>query len=1324
MTFELFKELAETESLNSNYTAAQQLIDLLLSLAKTDLEKAELYNILIVQDTLLANYQQAIQSGCMALRLLDVIVPETNLKTELATLLAANQRILGDRPIASLFDAADMLDPKKIASLELLSNMVVPARYTDSTLFALISVLNVNISLRFGLTPKSTVGYTAYGMVLNSVMGRYQEALEFGELSLRLSERFNAPAQKCQACFMLGHYLNHWVRPLVLADDILDDGISAGLTAGEMQWTGYIFAYKLFQPFYRGVQPEQILAEIPKHLSFTRKTKNQWATDTLLALQLALSFLHHPEQQPDPQDEESFIADCDQHRSFGAKGRYAVLKTQILFLYGREQEALATALQAQELLGFFSSSISVAAYYFYHSLILTALYTKATAEDKKIYLTTVQNNQQQLKIWADNCAENFIHQYLLVEAELARIAGRELESERLYQQAIDASQKNGFIQDEGLANELTSRFYWQRNFKQIADAHLRAARSCYQRWGASAKVHQLDQLFPWLTENRTAEIDLSSDQFDAIAVIKASQAISDKILLPDLLDTLMRIVLENAGADKGCLILPETEGLKLAVTAQVVDGAIKVQQSGMPISGSTLPLSLITYVQRTHENIILDNAQLQGLFADDSYFLQTKPISVLCMPVLRQANLIGLLYLENSLAQGIFTSGRIKVLELLAAQAAISLENAILYRERGLAEEALRVSDEKYRAIFENCGTALAIIEEDTTLSICNREFQKLVGANKSAIEGRMKWSDFVADAEELRMMKEYHQMRRSDPGAAPQTYEFQLLNINQELKDIIVSVTNIPGTKQTLAALLDITDRKRADKQIIKMATIIDQAAEGITLTDKNWVIQYANPAFARITGYSQDEIIGQRTTLLKSSAHNEDFYQIIRDTMLGGDVWSGRIINKKKDGTLYEVDATGSPVLDESGEIVNFVGIQRDITKEIVLENKLRQSQKMEAIGTLAGGIAHDFNNILAAILGYSQLVSNKLPTESPLQSYLQHILGAGNRATELVKQILTYSRQSVQEHKPVRIDQLINEVLTLIRASIPTSVEIVTKVAILPEEAVVLADETQIHQVLMNLCTNAAHAIGANGGTLTLNLTSTDIDAGTASHFPDLPLAAYVKLLIEDSGHGIAPDNLERIFDPYFTTKMVGEGTGLGLSVVQGIVENHGGRINVDSEVGKGTCFTLLLPRVKVVNLLESEDKKTTLPGTEQILFVDDEESLTILGKEMLEYLGYLVTASTSSKDALEIFRAEPDRFALVITDRIMPGLSGDKLAERIHEIRPHIPIILCTGFSGDLSLLRAEVPGVSEIILKPYNVELMSARIRELIDHTHVGADWDI
>ncbi len=1203
LTFNLYKELAEVEYLNSNYVHSKELIDLLLSKAKSDMERAELYNILIVQYTLMAQYGDAIQSGRKALQLLNVSIPEINLEEELSVQIAKYKEILGNRKISSLIDEPEMSDPKKRVSLELLSNMVVPARYTDSVLFALISVINVNLSLKFGPTAKSTVGYTAFGMVLNSVMNNYRDAYEFGELSLKISERFNALSQKCQSCFMLGHYLNHWVKHLKWADDVMNDGFMAGMASGEMQWTGYTLAYKLFQPFYRGVQIGLIQKEIPALLSFTQQTKNQWATDTLLGLKLALSNLDgnissskESEGDFDAAYENKYLAECGDHRSFGAKGRYAVLKAQILYLYGRMHEALKAVSMAQELLGFFSSSISVAELNFYHSLILAALHDDSSDRVKRAYLDRIRANQEPMKTWVAHCEENFKHQYLLVEAEIARISGKELEAGRLYEQSIQSARENGFVQDEGIANELASRFYSRHGLKTVADVYLRKAIACYGRWGAERKLSQLGQQNPWLLQE---EKDAFGQGFkaqighlDAITVVKASQAISGEIVLSSLLETLMRTVIENAGAQKGFLILAHGNDLVIEAKARVEGQEIKVLQPAPSQLASVLPLSVVNYVWRTGESVILDDASDQTMFSSDEYIVTNRPISVLCLPLLRQAHPIGMLYLENSLTKGAFTTGRIAVLELLAAQAAVSLENAALYLERSRAEDALRESEEKYRAIFENSGTALIFVEEDMTISICNKEFERLSGYTKMEVEGLMKWPELVAKEDDLERMKGYHRLRRIDQGEAPQTYEFQFIDRERKLKDVVITVATMPGKKQSLALI--------------------------------------------------------------------------------------------------------------------------RDITQEARLERELRQAHKMEAIGTLAGGIAHDFNNILTAIIGYTDMVHSKVPEGSEEKRQLEQVLKAGSRATDLVRQILAFSRQSEHERKPVQVAPIVKEALKLLRSSLPSTIEIREYISVAPEESVVLADSTQIHQVLMNLATNAAHAMRMQGGVLSVQLSEVEADGSLVSLYPELKPGPYVRVTVSDTGHGVNATVMERIFDPYFTTKDQGEGSGMGLAVVQGIVKSHCGAIMVYSEPGKGSTFHVYLPKIEERAQTEAEVPEELPGGHERILFVDDEKSLVSLGEDMLESLGYNVTAKTSSLEAMEIFHARPNAFDLVVTDMTMPALTGIELAKKFMAIRPDIPIILCTGFSELINEKQSKELGIREFVMKPYVIATFAKTIRRVLD----------
>ena len=388
----------------------------------------------------------------------------------------------------------------------------------------------------------------------------------------------------------------------------------------------------------------------------------------------------------------------------------------------------------------------------------------------------------------------------------------------------------------------------------------------------------------------------------------------------------------------------------------------------------------------------------------------------------------------------------------------------------------------------------------------------------------------------------------------------------------------------------------------------------------------------------------------------------------------------------------------------------LKREIEERKQVEKQLRQAQKMEAIGTLAGGIAHDFNNILAVILGFTEIALN-MPEDTRTQHWLKQVLKAGERAKELVQQILAFSRETEQERKPVRITPILKETLKLLSASLPATIEIREDVA---ASGTILGDPTQIHQVLMNLCTNAAYAMREEGGVLTVSQSDVELDVEAAARYPNLPPGSYLRLIVSDTGHGMDRAVMERIFDPYFTTKEPNEGTGLGLSVVHGIVQSYGGVITVDSEPGKGTSFHVVLPRIDREDTPKAETFAPLPTGNERILFIDDEKMLVEMGQEMLESLGYDVVALTNSLEALETFRAQPDRFDLVITDQTMPHKTGAELGRELLRIRPDIPIILCTGFSEIITEKQAEATGIRRFLMKPILRREMAQTIRDLLD----------
>jgi PAS domain S-box-containing protein len=509
-----------------------------------------------------------------------------------------------------------------------------------------------------------------------------------------------------------------------------------------------------------------------------------------------------------------------------------------------------------------------------------------------------------------------------------------------------------------------------------------------------------------------------------------------------------------------------------------------------------------------------------------------------------------------------------------------------------------------------------------------------------------------------------------------------------------------------------DITERKAVELERLRLVTAIEQAAEGIVILGMDGTILFVNPAFENINHLTLQEVLGQTyDDILQIGMRGERIDHKMYRTLSRGEVWNGRLIRKKKDGTLCELDVTISPVKDPFGTPINYVAVERDVTEKVKLQERFRQAQKMEALGTLAGGIAHDFNNILMPIVINAELALLDIPEGSTTANYLKLVQEAANRGKDLVKQIITFSRQKEQVKAPVEIGPVLKEALKLLRSSIPKNIEIREHIEAVPNR--VLADPTQIHQILMNLCSNAAYAMREKGGILHVSLNAMEVDDNMVAQHQDLNPGPHLSLTVSDTGHGMDKEMMERIFDPFFTTKKPGEGTGMGLAVVHGIVKNHGGAITAYSEVGKGSIFKVFLPRMKDELEKEVHSSKPTPAGKERILLIDDEEIQIRSVQPMLERLGYRVIAKTEALEALEIFRSQPDTFDLVITDQAMPHMTGRDLAQELLRIRSDIAIILCTGFSEVILEEEAKILGIREFLMKPYSVREMAERIRRAL-----------
>ena len=675
----------------------------------------------------------------------------------------------------------------------------------------------------------------------------------------------------------------------------------------------------------------------------------------------------------------------------------------------------------------------------------------------------------------------------------------------------------------------------------------------------------------------------------------------------------------------------------------------------------------------------------------------------------REKKVFGVLLIYSAEANAV-TPDELRLLEELAGDLSFGINFLRTQRQHEQAEAALQLSEQNYREIFNATNEAIFLHDAATGQVLdVNDTMLRMFGfdSKEEVLSGGV---NLTVSNEPPYTMQEAHRRIRLAIEQGPQVFEWRARRKNGTCfwAEVSLQSSQLGGQGRVLAVVRDIAARKAAEEERIRLSTALDQTAESVVITDPAGMILYVNPAFERNTGYLRREVIGQNPRILKSGKHDAAFYQQMWATITRGEVWRGHLVNKRKDGRIFEEEATISPIRDAAGKIINYMAVKLDVTREMELESQFRQVQKLESIGQLAGGVAHDFNNILAGILMQVELLSMSENRTDEDREGLAQIRADAERAANLTRQLLLFSRKQVMQPRNLDLNEVVTGLAKMLLRIIGEDVQLQLHLHSTP--LLTHADAGMLDQVLMNLVVNARDAL-PEGGQIFVETSEKIMDETLVQTQPDAAPGRYVCLSVRDTGCGIPPEVLPRIFEPFFTTKEVGKGTGLGLATVFGIVKQHRGWLTVSSEPGHGTTFQVFLPAIAAPVAAPAKPRG----GTETLLLTEDEDSVRRTMRTFLERSGYTVLEAASGTEALKIWEAQKAGIALLLSDLVMPaGMNGQQLARKIQAERPALKVIYITGYSAEIAGQAIELRSNENFLQKPFHPHQLLETVRQCLD----------
>ncbi len=1229
LTLDLYKEYAKCAYLNGYFDEAERVFDLIVEKATSNLDKAEVYTIKMMLYTSLGKLQEVIEAGLEGLSLLGLRLPLTPTQEEIDREIEQVHYLIDDRPITELIHLPTATEQTHLTIMRLLEDILIPAWWrTNTRLLYLVTLKMVRFSLQNGHTGCSAFAYTWYGMLLGSGLGDYQRGYEFGELALWLNEKYHMLHRVAKVNLIFGAFVQLWRYHLKTSLPYVQRGYHVGLETGDLVWAGingYVIIYTMI---IKGDELDKVYHESQHYLDFAQRTKQIIPINMLMLSQQFILCMKGLTREPasfsdSHYNEESHIQQIQASEAIRPIFWYYKVKLQTLYLFEHYAEAIAIARDLDQMIegGAAFGNVTMPEHYFYYSLTLSALYPTALVPDQVRYWQILTRNQGFMKTWSYHCPENFRHKYLLVEAEMSRLKGHEEVARTYYEQAIASAHENEYIQNEAIANELAARFFLSLGEDALARSHILEARNGYLQWGATAKVKALDKAYPMLLtranfplqaqatalENTMSTPSITTtSRLDLSTVIKSTQAISGEIVLETLLEKLIRILIENAGAERGMLLLERQGQWFLEAKGCVEEDTMAVLQS-VPLETAVeqglFPRSIINYVARTSEHVVLNDAASTGKFTRDPYIVANQTRSVLCAPLLSQGKNIGMLYLENNLTTEAFTADRLEMLNMLAAQAAISIQNAVLYT-------TLEESEAKYRTLFQDSTDTIYITSPHGNIIDINQAGLDLFGYTREEMQ-QMNARDLYhnpVDREAFRRAIETDGSVRD----YPVTFRRKDGMTVDCLSTASVRKSDHGAIIEYQGIIRDITEQKRAAAEKERMLdeeaqragelnAILQSMADGLLVVDTSERIVIVNPVAADLLGQSAEALINQPLDTLTAvddpvqAIGLQHVVEQVRAELadLEHSLTEGRI-------TLGDriVRLQSQPTLGRGSSLTGAVVVLQDITREVEADRA-----KSAFIGTAS----HEMRTPLASLKGFVDIfyLSDIDNLTQNQRMFLDTIRRQTDNLVSLVNDLLEVARL---EQGTVRMERRWLSIPTVIDESVASlNTQITQRKAQITLDLAsdlpnVWIDTIHLRRILTNLISNAIKYIHDNGWVWIRAYQLDDPESLPAPPSGDQPWMLQdqrsVVIEVEDNGVGIRADDHPRIFQRFFRSEnplsVAAGGTGLGLAITHSLVALHHGQIGFRSVEGQGTCFWVRLP-APTTDQLERE---------EQTMYVDSQ------------------------------------------------------------------------------------------------------------------------